>query len=78
MNLEHKIDEIINEYNLACEEDGDGFRVKDIRSWVFSKTNYHTGPTEARILILIQQESLEQCLTSPSKFIRDYKVWSMK
>ena len=78
MSLENRVDSIINEYNLAAEDDGDGHRYRDVKDWKYYSDNYGS-PSEMqstirRVLHEIAIADLNECLTSPYSFIRDYKL----
>ena len=80
MNLEQRINQIIDDYNLASEEDGDSHRYKDVEYWrftvdLYSYPRYESNPTIRKILQEIEKANVNECLTSPHKFIREYKVW---
>lgn len=82
MNLEQKIDKIINEYNLSSEEDGDSHRYRDVKHWRFSdffgSANSESDPTIRRVLQEIVRAHMNECLTSSYSFVREYKIWHNK
>jgi hypothetical protein len=76
MNLEKKLDLIIDDYNLASEADGDSHRYRSMKDWRFNPDfigSLESQPTISRILYEIEIADLNECLTSPHSFIRDYK-----
>jgi hypothetical protein len=77
MNLEERLQSIIDEYNSSSEADGESHIYKSIKDWKFSPDRIDSlerQPTVYSILREIEGAELSECLTSPYSFVRDYKL----
>lgn len=85
MILEQQINQILDHYNENSAFDGDSHLYMLIEHWQFkSGADFDEIERDLRldgilrqVTILIELAQLEECLTSPSQFVREYKKWSM-
>lgn len=69
-NLEDKIDALIIPKGIFSGAQGR-------EAWSIKNRLWHGNPTDyfSAVIKLIQEAPLEECLTSPSEFIREYRRW---
>lgn len=79
MNLEQKINAVISEHNVRRDHFYEivipiEYWDHEIRKSGFLNNGFLLG----NIHSLIREADLAECLTSPIKYIRDYKIWYNK
>lgn len=90
MNLEEKINNIINKYNAdsyqeycdTADEDGPAYESYEtlfpIEYWMWVDEPQTGAPVHNQVNRWIEVTNVEICLTSPSEYIREYKKWQLR